>query len=123
LTHEQRGVVIVWGGKQNLFLTLRGDVHTGHYGVETTEFQAGDQAVERLVGEGTGGINLFTQRVCQIHIETDDFVVGVGRFKRRVACFGGETDSLRCGSRQADACKQRGDQYFFHCHFPENSVR
>jgi hypothetical protein len=36
---------------------------------------------KQVLGEGTGGIDLFTQRVSQIHIETDDLVVGVHQLK------------------------------------------
>ncbi len=60
LTHEQRGVVVIWRGKQHLLFTFRRDIHSRHYSVEAAEFQAGDQAVERLIGKGTGGVDLFT---------------------------------------------------------------
>ena len=119
LTDEQRRVVIIRGGEQYLLFTLRRDVHPGHDRVETAEFQPRDQAVKGLVGEGTGGIDLFTQRVSQIHIETDDLVVGVHQLKRRVGGLGGETNGLRGGSGEAHACEQGGNQYFFHRHFPE----
>jgi ABC-type amino acid transport substrate-binding protein len=36
-------------------------------------------------------IDLFTQRVSQIHIETDDLVVGVHQLKRRVGGLGDAT--------------------------------
>src|SRR5690606_38345291 len=104
------------------FFTLRGDVHARHYGVDTTELQAWDQAVEGLVAEGTGRINLFTQGVSQVHIKADNLIVGINGFKRRVGRFSGETDGLGCGSGKADASKQRGNQYFFHYSFPNTSV-
>ena len=122
LTDEQRRVVVVRGGEQNLLLTLRCDVHTGHYGVDTAELQAWDQAVERLVAEGTGRVDLFTQGICQVHVEANNLVVRINGFKRRVGRFSGETDGLGCGSGKADASKQRGNQYFFHYNFPNTSV-
>src|SRR5690606_34400854 len=102
-----------------LFFTLRGDVHTGHYRIKTTEFQARDQTVKGRAGEGTGRIDLFTQRICQVDVKANDLVVCICGFKRRVAGFGSETNSLGSTSREADAGEQGGNQYFFHCHGPE----
>jgi len=118
LTDEQGRVFIVRLSEQHLFFTFWRDVHSGNHRVETTELQAWDQAVERLVGKGTGGVDLFTQGVRQIHIEAHDLIAGIHGFKRRVRRFHGKTNRLCCGSGKADAGKQRGYQYFFHCHFP-----
>jgi len=104
LANKQRRVVVVRGGEQNLFFTLRRDVHTGHHRVKTTEFQARDQAVEGLIGEGTGSVNLFTQRIRQINVKPYDLVVSIDRFKRRIRRFGGETNGLGCGSGKAKTC-------------------
>ena len=120
LADEQRGILIVRGGEQHLLFTLRSDVHPGHDRVETTELQAGDQAIEGLVGKGAGRINLFTQGVRQIDVKADNFVIGIDRFKWRVGGLGGETNGLGCGSGEAHARKKSGNQYFFHRHFPEN---
>ena len=120
LADKQRRVFIVRGREQHLLFTLRGDIHPGHYRVETAELQAGNQAVESLIGKGAGRINLFTQRVRQIDVKADNFVISVDRFKRRVRGLGGETNGLGSGSGEAHARKKSGNQYFFHRHFPEN---
>ena len=108
LTNEQGRVIVVRGGEQHLLFTLRGDVHTGHYGVDTAELQAWDQAVERLVAEGAGRIDLFTQGVSQVHVKANNFVVCINGFKRRVRGFRGETNGLSCGSGKGNASKQHG---------------
>ena len=46
-----------------------------HHGFYAMEFQAWDQAVKRLVRESAGCINLFTQRLCQVDVKTNDLVV------------------------------------------------
>lgn len=104
LANKQGRVVVIRGGEQNLFFTLWRDVHTGHHRVKTTEFQARDQAVEGLIGEGTGRVNLFTQRIRQINVKPYDFVIRINRFKRRIRRFGGETNGLGCGSGKAKTC-------------------
>ncbi|MNI95153.1 hypothetical protein D3C73_1533840 [compost metagenome] len=80
------------------------DVHTGDHRVVFLEFKRGDQAVERLVGEGTFGLHLFAQRVSQIDIKTHDLVVGIQRLKRRVGGGSGETNGLGCAGVKGDAC-------------------
>ena len=108
LTNEQGGVVVVRRREQNLLFTLRGDVHTGHHGVDTAELHAWNQAVERLVAEGTGRVDLFTQGVSQVHVEANNFVVRINGLKRRVRGFRGETNGLSCGSGKGNASKQHG---------------
>ena len=108
LTNKQGGVVVVRGGEQHLLFALRSDVHTGHDGVNTAELQAWDQAVERLIAEGTGCVDLFTQGVCQVYVEANNFVVRINGLKRRVGGFRGETNGLGCGSGKGNASKQHG---------------
>ena len=108
LTNKQGRVVVVRGSEQNLFFALRGDIHSGHNGVDTAELQAWNQAVERLVAEGTGCVDLFTQGVCQIHVKADNFIVRINGFKRRIRRFSRETNRLGCGSGKGDAGEQRG---------------
>ena len=47
LADEQRRVFIVRGREQHLLFTLRGDIHPGHYRVETAELQAGDRRLSK----------------------------------------------------------------------------
>ncbi len=64
------------------------------------EFQAWDQAVKRLVRESAGCINLFTQRLCQVDVKTNDLVVCINRFKRRIGGFGSKTNGFgSCGGK------------------------
>ncbi|MNE73208.1 hypothetical protein D3C80_1692050 [compost metagenome] len=91
---ENSGVVVVRVGESDLLETFRRDVHTGNHRVKTTEFQAWDQAVKRLVGEGTGGLHLFTHGVRQIDVEALDLVAGVDKLKRRIRRFHRETDGI-----------------------------
>ena len=104
LTNKQRRVVVIRSSEQYLFFTLRSDVHAGHYRVKTTEFQAWDQAVERLVSERTGSVNLFTQRIRQINVKAHDLIISIDGFKRRIRRFCSKTNSLGCGSGKAKTC-------------------
>ncbi len=86
-------------------------------------FRLGIRLCQTPAAEGTGRVDLFTQRVSQIDIEAHNLVVGVDRFKTEDRRFGGETDGLGCGSGKAEASEQRGNQYFFIIIFLALSVR
>ena len=104
LTHKQGRVVIVRRGKQHLLFTLRSDIHARHHCFYATEFQAWDQAVKRLVRESAGCINLFTQCLRQVDIKTNDLVVCINRFKRRIGGFGGKTNGFGCCGGKTKTC-------------------
>ncbi len=63
-------------------------------------FRLGIRLSNALVRESTGCINLFTQCLCQVDVKTNDLVVCINRFKRRIGGFGSKTNGFgSCGGK------------------------
>ena len=59
-----------------------------------------------MVGKGTFCLHLFAQRFGQVEIETNNLIIGIHRFKRRIGCGHAEADFLCGGSAEGE----RGEQ-------------